>query len=81
MGGYKFGPPCNHAASRWAYRISSHSDAEVDEAGGWANISGAIGSVWVCAKPECVERGKQYIAATTLREPRVNESARPRTAS
>ena len=64
--------PCNHAPSKWAYRISSHSDAEVDAAGGVSGIHEAFCSVWVCARPECVDNGKRYVAASALCRPVVN---------
>jgi hypothetical protein len=81
MSAYDLPLPCNHAASKWAYRISSHSDADVDAAGGIKNITGAFCSVWVCARPECVDKGKRYVAASALCAPVVNEGTRQRSAS
>lgn len=68
--------PCNHAPSSWAYRISSHSDEQVDAAGGVNKIREAFCSVWVCGRDECVRQGKRYVAATALCRPVVQEGTR-----
>lgn len=73
--------PCNHAASKWAYRISSHTDEQVDAAGGVFGLSESFSSVWVCARDECVARGKQYVAAHALCRPVVIEGTRGEAAS
>lgn len=57
--------PCRHASTAWAYRISSHAD---DDRG---DRSRRLCSVWVCARPECIERGKQYVAYHALCTPLV----------
>lgn len=61
--------PCNHATSSHAHRVSSHSDEEIDAAGGISHVPGAFCSVWVCAREQCVEAGKRYVSYYTLRTP------------
>lgn len=61
--------PCPHAASKHAHRVSSHSDAEVDAAGGISSLPGAFCSVWVCSRDACVEAAKRYVSYYTMRAP------------
>jgi hypothetical protein len=67
--------PCRHA--NLVHRITSHSDAEVDERGGWKNIHDAMCSVWVCDRDQCIEWGKRYVAFNSLRTPIIEGKRTP----
>lgn len=73
MSAYDLPLPCSHTHRDWKYRISSHTDEEVEH--GIPHDGRHFASVWVCYRNECVTRGKTYIAATALCAPVVIEAA------
>ena len=70
--------PCNHAVSKWAYRISSHTD---EETANGVPQDRAFCSVWVCARPECIDAGKRYVAHSALCTPVVIPGKRAKAAT